>query len=249
MTLPWLERDTPFPPIESAWGPSSEAPGLLAAGADLSTSRLLDAYKHGIFPWFSHGQPILWWSTDPRMVLKVNDFHMRHSFVRVLRKFDADADCEVRIDSAFANVIQHCANTPRAEQAGTWIIEDMQHAYLALHTAGHAHSVETWMNGRLVGGLYCVAIGRAVFGESMFTLASDASKIALAALVALCRHHNVHWIDCQQNTKHLASLGAQEIPRKAFATGLLESTAAPSMDWRWNPLYWNALGFRQARPT
>lgn len=248
MTLPWLDRDTAFPPIENAWGPLSEAPGLLAAGADLSPDRLLNAYRHGIFPWFSEGQPILWWSTDPRMILKVQDFRIRHSFAKVLRNFVASPGCEIRIDSAFSSVIQHCASTPRAGQPGTWIVEAMQSAYMALHSAGYAHSMETWKSGRLVGGLYCVAIGRAVFGESMFSHASDASKIALAALVALCRNQGADWIDCQQNTRHLASLGAREVPRQTFAQGLRQSAPAPAMDWAWNPLYWDALGFNQARP-
>lgn len=249
MTLPWLKWDTPFPPVESAWGPLSEAPGLLAAGADLSTNRLLNAYRHGIFPWFSQGQPILWWSTNPRMVLNVQDFRIRHSFAKVLRRFAATPECEIRVDSTFASVIQHCAETPRAGQAGTWIVEDMQHAYMALHAAGYAHSVETWQSGHLVGGLYCVAIGRAVFGESMFSHTPDASKIALAALVALCRCEGAHWIDCQQNTRHLASLGAREIPRHTFAQAVQQSTSEPAMNWVWNPLYWNALGFSQARTT
>lgn len=249
MTLPWLERDTPFPPVEQAWGQQSEAPGLLAAGADLSIDRLLEAYGHGIFPWYSPGQPILWWSTDPRMVLKVQDFRIRDSFAKVLRKFAASSDCEIRIDSAFGTVIQHCADTLRSGQAGTWIVEDMQLAYTALHAAGYAHSVETWKSGQLVGGLYCVAIGRAVFGESMFSHVTDASKIALAALVALCHHEGASWIDCQQNTRHLASMGAREMPRHAFAQSVQQGTAKPAMQWTWKPLYWDALGFRPTRPT
>lgn len=249
MTLPWLETNTPFPPVENAWGQQSEAPGLLAVGADLSPERLLNAYRRGIFPWFSQGQPILWWSTNPRMVLEVSNFYVRHSFARVLRKFMADSACEIRIDHAFEAVIQQCAETPRQGQPGTWIVKDMQRAYTALHAAGYAHSVETWKNGQLVGGLYCVAIGRAVFGESMFSHATDASKIALAALVALCKNQRAEWIDCQQNTPHLATLGAKEVPRAAFVQAVHAHCAEPPMAWSWNPLYWNAMGFSQAGKT
>lgn len=249
MKLTWLEPETPFPPVENAWGPLSEAPGLLAAGADLSTARLLDAYRHGIFPWFSEGQPILWWSTDPRMVLKVPDFQVRRSFAKVLRKFIISPHCEIRIDSAFATVIQHCAATPRHGQAGTWITPGMQAAYTALHKAGYAHSVETWIDGQLRGGLYCVAIGQSVFGESMFSHTTDASKIALAALVALCRTHGAEWIDCQQNTPHLASMGARTIARDAFMRAVQHHNSQAPMHWRWNPLYWDAIGFSQAGAT
>lgn len=249
MKLPWLEPDTPFPSVEMAWGPHTEAPGLLAAGADLSPARLLDAYRHGIFPWYSEGQPILWWSTNPRMVLQVQDFRVRRSFAKVLRKFMANPGCEIRVDSAFETVIQHCAATPRDGQAGTWITPDIQAAYGALHAAGHAHSVETWMNGKLIGGLYCVAIGKSVFGESMFSHAADASKIALAALVALCRNQGAAWIDCQQNTPHLASMGARTMARDAFVRTVQQHSIQAPMHWSWNPLYWNALEFSQAGPT
>jgi leucyl/phenylalanyl-tRNA--protein transferase len=249
MKLTWLESDTPFPPVENAWGLHSEAPGLLAAGADLSPARLLDAYRHGIFPWYSEGQPILWWSTDPRMVLRVQDFHVRRSFAKVLRGFIANPGCEIRVDSAFEAVIQHCAATPRPGQSGTWITHDIQSAYTALHAAGYVHSVETWCNGKLVGGLYCVAIGQSVFGESMFSHATDASKIALAALVALCRNQEIEWIDCQQNTGHLASMGARTMAREAFVRGVRQRSQRAPARWAWNPLYWNAMGFSQAGAT
>lgn len=247
MTLPWLDLDTPFPPVSSAWGPHSDAPGLLAAGADLRTDRLLEAYRHGIFPWYSEGQPVLWWSTDPRMVLPVREFKIRSSFAKVLRRFMRSNDCEIRIDFDFRAILQRCANAPRQGQSGTWIGNDMQDAYLALHRAGYAHSVEAWRDGSLIGGLYCVAIGRAVFGESMFSLATDASKIALAALVALCQHHDVCWIDCQQNTRHLASMGAHEVPRSTFTSVVADSCREASITWEWRPDYWR--GFDITRPN
>lgn len=239
--LPWLEPGDPFPPVESSWGAGSDAPGLLAAGGDLSVATLLRAYSHGIFPWFSEGQPILWWSTDPRMVLTVSRFHLRRSLRKVLARFVADPRCEIRIDSAFAGVISACAGTQRHGQAGTWIVPPMVQAYTRLHEAGHAHSVETWVDGRLVGGLYCVALGRAVFGESMFAHATDASKIALAALVCFCRAHAIPMIDCQQNTAHLASMGAAEIPRAAFLAQIRHTQQLPAPAWRFSPLYWDHL--------
>lgn len=240
-TLPWLTNESPFPPVEQAWPASSEAPGLLAAGADLRIERLLTAYRHGIFPWFSEGQPILWWSTDPRMVLETDAFRMHKSFARTLRRFMADEHCEIRVDHNFDNVMHQCAGATRVGQRGTWIVAPMQRAYSDMHRAGFAHSVETWMNGQLVGGLYCVSIGKAVFGESMFSLRSDASKIALAALVALCRSQGVPLIDCQQQTSHLHSLGARPVPRATFLTHVASAHHEPALEWVWNPLYWNAL--------
>ena len=173
--IPWLAANDRFPPVERAL---EEPNGLLAAGADLSLPRLLDAYRSGIFPWYSEGQPLLWWSPDPRMVLIPAELKLARS----LRKRLARRDYEVRTDTAFEAVIRACA-APRAGQEGTWITEDMVAAYTRLHDAGHAHSVETWIGGELAGGLYGVAIGRAFFGESMFTAVPDASKIALAHLV------------------------------------------------------------------
>jgi leucyl/phenylalanyl-tRNA--protein transferase len=249
MKLPWLDLDTPFPAVSTAWGALSEAPGLLAAGGNLSTSRLLDAYRHGIFPWFSDGQPILWWSTDPRMVVPVQEFKIRTSFAKVLRRFVKEPDYEIRIDSDFPAVMWHCANAPREGQSGTWIGQDMQSAYTALHHAGYAHSVETWKRDKLVGGLYCVAIGRAVFGESMFSSETDSSKIALAALVALCRLHDVRWIDCQQNTRHLTSMGAHEVPRSEFVTLVARECQKAPITWGWKPLYWDALGISKLCAT
>ncbi len=243
--LPQLLPGQDFPDVDEAWGPDSPACGLLATGGALDVATLQNAYLHGIFPWFSDDQPILWWSTDPRMTLQVSQFKLRRSLKQVLHKFANDAHCEIRIDSAFERVINACANSargsPTGEAAGTWIVSDMVKAYVALHRAGFAHSVETWVNGQLVGGLYCVALGRAVFGESMFSAQTDASKIALAALVCFCRRHGIEMIDCQQNTPHLASLGATEMPRSVFLEHVKTSATQPSPAWQFQPLYWQEL--------
>lgn len=239
--LPLLAPGEPFPHPSTAWPRSSDAPGLLAVGGALDVSSLERAYAGGIFPWFSRGQPILWWSPDPRMVLQVADFRLHRSLRRTLVAFRRNPACEVRIDTAFAEVIRACAESRRKGQAGTWIVPQMVQAYEALHTAGMAHSVETWISGELVGGLYCVALGGAVFGESMFARQSDASKIALSALVALCRAHQFPMIDCQQNTAHLASLGAREMPRSEFLEQVTRNRARPPAMWRFDPLYWNHI--------
>jgi len=246
--LPWLTPGQDFPPVQQAWGHESEAPGLLAAGGSLDTPTLCKAYAQGIFPWFSEGQPILWWSPDPRMVLEVSEFKLHRSLRKTLQKFLLSPECEIRIDTAFDTVIQACSNSPREGQSGTWIVPEMVQAYRALHQAGFAHSVETWMDGQLMGGLYCVALGKAVFGESMFTRTTDASKIALAALVCFCRHHGVGMIDCQQNTRHLASLGAHEISRADFLdrTQLARQETPPH--WHFDPLYWSELSIASAEP-
>jgi len=206
--LAWLERDDPFPPVEAAL---KEPNGLLCAGADLSVARLLAAYRRGIFPWFSGGEPILWWSPDPRMVLFCDELKIPRSLAKNLR----NKGFEVRIDTAFSRVIRACAE-PRKGESGTWISRDMQAAYVALQRGGHAHSFETWQAGKLVGGLYGVAIGRAFFGESMFSRATDASKVALVCLVETLRERGMPMIDCQQRTPLLASLGARQIPRPQF---------------------------------
>lgn len=241
--LPWLTEGEPLPPAETAWEASDPVPGVVAAGGALDVPTLLDAYSHGIFPWFGDDQPILWWSPDPRMVLQPEAFRLHRSLRKTLHAFRQQAPrCEVRIDHAFAEVIAACANAPRAGQSGTWILPEMQQAYQDLHRAGHAHSVETWIDGELAGGLYCVSVGRAVFGESMFARRTDASKVALAALVAFCRHHGVRAIDCQQNTAHLASLGASEWPRALFLAHVDDACKHAAIpEWRFDPIYWNEL--------
>jgi len=239
--VPWLAAGESFPPLEEAWSHHDPAPGLLAAGAALDVPTLVEAYSQGIFPWFSLGQPPLWWSPDPRMVLQTRDFKLHRSLRKTLARFQERPGCEVRFDSAFEQVIKACAGKPRAGQPGTWIVPDMVQAYGSLHRAGHAHSVETWEDGELIGGLYCVNLGRMVFGESMFAHQTDASKIALAALVAFCRAHEVAMIDCQQNTRHLASLGAGEISRAEFVAHLAHNVGKTAPLWQFKPVYWNQL--------
>lgn len=239
--LPWLAPGEAFPPVSSAWGADDPAPGLLAAGGALDVPTLLAAYARGIFPWFSAGQPTLWWSPDPRMVLQVADFRLHDSLRKPLRSGLRQGRIEVRFDHDFARVIRHCAATPRHGQHGTWIVPQMVAAYEALHRTGHAHSVETWWDGELAGGLYCVNIGGMVFGESMFSHRSNASKVALAALVAFCRGHGIAAIDCQQNTAHLASLGAREMARADFLRHVHLATARPAPQWRHMSVYWNHL--------
>ena len=232
MKLSWLAPDTPFPPVEGAL---SEPAGLLAAGADLSLSRLQLAYSNGIFPWYSEGEPILWWSPDPRMVLACQDFAPSRSLRKRLRQVARDESgptprVQIRIDTAFATVIARCA-APRDGQAGTWITDEMQQAYHAWHRAGGAHSIETWVDETLVGGLYGISLGGMFFGESMFTLAPDASKIALAYLVTFLRRFGVQWIDCQQQTRHLASLGAHPVPRAQFIEHVRQAVEQPAPLW------------------
>jgi leucyl/phenylalanyl-tRNA---protein transferase len=240
--LAWLPEDddsAPFPPTTQALGLDSDAPGLLAAGGKLTTQRLEQAYRRGIFPWYSPGQPVLWWSPDPRMVLPVAEFRLHRSLAKTLRRFLATAGCEIRFDSAFEQVIAECAHTPRDGQHGTWIVPALRRTYVEWHRAGAVHSVETWVGGRLVGGLYGVGLGRMFFGESMFSHATDASKIALAALVAFCRAQGIELIDCQQATAHLGSLGARQLARPDFERHLNTSLgAAPPPAWTYDAAHW-----------
>lgn len=237
--LPWLRPSQPFPDVSSAWPADSPAPGLLAAGGALDVHTLLAAYSRGIFPWFSTGQPVLWWSPDPRMVLRVNDFRLHRSMRKTLQYMRAHPEAEIRVDHDFRTVIESCATSPRPGQSGTWIVSDMVEAYVALHAAGHAHSFETWFDGELAGGLYLVNVGCAVFGESMFARRTDASKLALCALVAFCKAHGIAQVDCQQNTAHLASLGATEVSRETFLEGVARASGKPPPAWRFDPVYWN----------
>ena len=212
--LTWLSHDAPFPPLEKALKTPN---GLLAAGADLSPGRLLDAYSRGIFPWFSDDEPILWWSPDPRMVLVPGEIRVTRSLAKRIR----NAGFEVRLDTAFVEVMRACA-APREGAGGTWISPAMVAAYTRLFDVGYAHSVETWHAGRLVGGLYGVAIGRMFYGESMFSREPDASKVALVRLARQLQHWNFGLIDCQMETSHLASLGAHTMPRIEFTARLAE---------------------------
>ncbi len=209
----------------------------------MDVETLVRAYQQAIFPWFNEDQPILWWSTDPRMTLRPASFRLHRSLAKTIRHFAQTSGCELRVDTAFPSVIRHCASAPRGRgnATGTWIVPKMIEAYVELHQAGHAHSVETWMDGTLVGGLYCVAVGKAVFGESMFSLQTDASKIALAGLVTLCGMQGVAMIDCQQNTQHLRSLGGQEIPRAEFAEHVSQASTEAPLRWAFENLYWKSL--------
>jgi len=226
--IPWLTDNDPFPPVSRALRSPN---GLLAAGGDLSASRLLDAYRNGIFPWFNPGEPILWWSPDPRMVLIPAEFRISRSLARLLR----NSAYEVRTDTAFEAVMRACAAPRDRHHGGTWIGEDMIAAYCALHQLGYAHSVEVWMEDKLVGGLYGVSIGRMFYGESMFSRVSNASKIALAHLARQLGRWQFGMIDCQMNTPHLASLGAREVSRSEFIARLQELVHyAPIADWQFD---------------
>lgn len=232
--IPWLDSHTPFPDVSQAL--TADAPGLLAAGADLSPARLLAAYRRGIFPWFSEGQPILWWSTDPRMVLMTDDFRISDSLKKALRKVGrsaaTDGRWQLRFDSDFEGVMRACA-APRKDGPGTWISDEIIAGYCGLHKLGYAHSAELWLDGALVGGAYGVSIGRMFYGESMFARVTDGSKIALAYLVHFLRREGVAMIDCQQETTHLASLGAAPISRKRFLTHLRVNIDQPQItDWQ-----------------
>lgn len=215
--IAWLDNANPiFPRTDQA---HSDPNGLLAAGGNLSTQTLLNAYTQGIFPWYSDGQPILWWSPSPRMTLKPQEAH----FGRSLRKLAKKKHFEISVDTQFTQVMCLCADITRADQDGTWITDEIIEAYTALHTLGFAHSVESWHDGQLVGGLYGVAIGNAFFGESMFSLVSGASKIAFASLIVQLNAWNYTLIDCQMHTEYLASFGAQEADRQIFEKQLSQA--------------------------
>jgi leucyl/phenylalanyl-tRNA--protein transferase len=248
MSIPWLQPDSPLPPTACALGPETEAPGLLAAGGGLAVARLRDAYAHGVFPWYSPGQPVLWWSPDPRMLLRTADFRLSHSLRKTLRRFLRTPGCEIRFDFDTPSVMQACADALRDGQAGTWIVPEMIDAYAAWSRRGDVHSVETWVDGELAGGLYGVNLGRMMFGESMFARRTDASKIALAALVAFCRANAMPCIDCQQATGHLASLGAAPVPRADFEREIaLLVSRMPAPVWAYHPDIWDTLGLHEAQ--
>jgi len=207
----------------------SDKDGLLAIGGDLSSERLLFAYANGIYPWFNDDSPILWWSPDPRMILIPGEFKRSKSLAQTIRK----GKFEIRIDEDFRSVINNCAEAGRREEEGTWITPEMISAYVTLHEAGFAHSIETYVNGNLAGGLYGLSLGKAFFGESMFHLERDASKVALAALVDRCLEWDFHFIDAQQRTDHLRSLGAKSIPRASFLSMLAGALKYPTLSGKW----------------
>lgn len=224
--IPWLEPGDPFPPVDTAL---RDPDGLLAAGLELTPQRILDAYRQGIFPWFSEGQPVLWWSPDPRMVLVPSEIRVTPSMRKVLRNRPYEVGC----DTAFEAVMRACAE-PREGQAGTWISDHMIAAYGALHMQGWAHSVETWVDGELAGGLYGLALGKMFYGESMFSRARDTSKIALVHLARYLESQGYALIDCQMNTAHLASMGGREIARSEFCRVLSQSVQS-AHPRRWRP--------------
>jgi len=219
--LAWLESKDPFPPVERAL---KNPNGLLAAGGELSVERLLEAYRRGVFPWYSGGEPVLWWSPDPRMVLYCGELKVPRSLAKSVR----NKGYELRVDTAFAAVLEGCSDRPQ-----TWLGKDMKKAYLRLHRAGYAHSFETWRGEELVGGLYGMAIGRMFYGESMFSRATDASKVALVGLVGELRARKFPLIDCQMHTPLLASLGARDIPRRSFLRELAALVNYPQPEGKW----------------
>ncbi len=231
MRLPQLDRDpaAPFPPAGNA---RREPNGLLAWGGDLSPTRLMNAYRAGIFPWYSQGDPILWWSPDPRSVFDTTALHLSRRFRRSLRqsRWTIAADC------AFADVVQSCASVPRHGQSGTWILPEMASAYVALHGLGHAHSVEVYDGGRLIGGVYGVDAGPVFCGESMFSRESGASKLALAVLCRLLDERGVRWLDTQMHTPHLASLGARQMRRNDYLALLTSQAETLYPCARWTDL-------------
>ena len=214
-----------FPPTEEA-----EEDGLLAIGGDLTKERLLAAYSKGIFPWYEIGQPILWWSPDPRLVLIPEELKISRSLRKVLRK----QKFEIRVDSSFQQVIKACADVRKRQDEGTWIIPEMQQAYTDLHEEGFAHSIESWLDGKLAGGLYGISLGQCFFGESMFSTRNDSSKVALVALVDFSIQVGIKMIDCQMTTTHLLSLGAREIKRKVFLKKLKKCLEQPTLKGNWN---------------
>jgi len=226
--IAWRQPGAPFPDVAEALDTPN---GLLAASESVTTGDLLVAYPQGIFPWYSEGDPVLWWCPDPRMVLRTADFRVSRSLRKTLRTVRGDPAWELRLDHDFAAVVRACAQ-PRDGQDGTWISEEIIAAYCGLAALDMAHSAEVWKDGLLVGGAYGVAMGRMFFGESMFARVTDASKIALAGLVALLSQEQVPVIDCQQRTSHLASLGGREMPRRAFCAHVAQAATLAPVNWR-----------------
>lgn len=231
--IAWLEGSEPFPDVTRALPSDSDAPGLIAASATLSPERILQAYRLGIFPWYSR-KPVLWWFTNPRMVLKTDQFIISKSFRKKLnqvrKNLQPQGPWNITFDKAFESVMKECA-APRANQTGTWIIKEMIQNYLKLHEMGYAHSVEVWHDEKLVGGLYGMSIGKMFYGESMFSRMNDTSKIALASLVYFLKKQGVTLIDCQQETSHLASLGASPISGDEFSAHLKKTVHLEPIDW------------------
>ncbi|WP_394672378.1 leucyl/phenylalanyl-tRNA--protein transferase [Limnobacter sp.] len=233
-TIPWLDSPSEFPGTSQAL---DYPPGLLAASMEINADWLEASYARGIFPWYSQGEPVLWWSTSPRAVLYTAEFKLHRSLAKAIRKMQGTPGSAIRLNTAFTAVMQACA-APRPGQDGTWITDEVIAAYTVLHQRGLAHSVEYWEGDQLVGGLYCVALGKMVYGESMFATKTDASKVAFAHFVYWLKSQNVHIIDCQQATGHLISMGARTVSRKVFETEMVNSIVQPTLNWEPRELKW-----------
>ena len=244
--IPWVEPHQALPAPQTAWGPASLVPGLLVASRDIGAERLLEAYRMGVFPWYAENQPVLWWYPSPRMVLRTNEFRFHRSLRKWVAHGLASGDLSIRFDHDFEAVIQACATARRRTQSSTWIMPELIDAYVDLHREGYAHSVETWWQDQRIGGLYCVNVGRMVFGESMYSTTPNASKAALAALVAFCSLHGMGMIDCQQETEHLALMGARPIPASDFAAEVASRMCEPAPPWTFVPEMWQSWNHRLA---
>jgi leucyl/phenylalanyl-tRNA---protein transferase len=233
--IPWLDHDDPFPEPRHFVQNNARLPdGLIAVSETMTLSRLQEAYRQGIFPWYSEGEAVMWWCTSPRMVLRPKELIVRRSLRKKIKQVCTDPAWEIRVDSSFQEVMLACASSKRAGQAGTWITSDIIATYTAMHQIGQAHSVETWYNNQLVGGLYCINLGKMIYGESMFTRMTDASKLALCALCAWSESVGIAMIDCQQQTQHLASLGALPIRKEEFLDWIASQIDLPAPLWNWN---------------
>jgi leucyl/phenylalanyl-tRNA--protein transferase len=233
--IKWLRTNSPFPSPRDFVQDDSELPeGLIAISDSINENRLIAAYRLGIFPWYSKGQPVLWWCTSPRMVLKTSHIKISKSLHKKIQQVQTNPEWEIKIDTAFQTVMESCANTQRKDQDDTWITAEIIDSYVQLHHLGIAHSVETWYQNELVGGLYGINLGKMMYGESMFTKVTDASKIALTALCAWCTSVGIELIDCQQETHHLGSLGAKPIPKTEFLDWIESQIDLPAPSWNWN---------------
>ncbi|CAM3592033.1 leucyl/phenylalanyl-tRNA--protein transferase [Polynucleobacter brandtiae] len=230
----WLGAQDHFPNPLICQDPDPSVPGLIAVSERIYPGQLAKAYQLGIFPWYSDNQPVLWWSPNPRMVLKPKNFKCHQSLKKAIKQFIQDQNKSIVIDDNFGAVLRSCAMTKRKDQDGTWITHEIMDSYTQLYEQGYAHSISVVEHGSLIGGLYCVSFGGMVFGESMFSHHSDASKIALAALCAWCNQHQVELIDCQQETAHLRSLGAAPIAREQFLVYLQKALKQSNIDIPWN---------------
>ncbi|HEX4917534.1 MAG TPA: leucyl/phenylalanyl-tRNA--protein transferase [Limnobacter sp.] len=233
-TIPWLSSPFEFPDTKQAL---RYPPGLLAASQEISAQWLLESYPRGIFPWYSQGEPVLWWSTEPRAVLYLNEFKLHRSLRKTIQKISRDPTHTITLNHDFEAVMRACAE-PRPGQDGTWITEEIIAAYCELHRLGHAHSVEHWHNDCLIGGLYCVSFGRMIYGESMFARHTDASKVAFAHWVYWLKAQNVHIMDCQQATSHLMSFGARTVPRHIFEKEMTKAVLQAGINWVPCELMW-----------